>query len=146
MVNVSFDDFASHFSKTNFLTISKFSNVHYSIIDLYRYDTLLDFLHIFNTHTKKCHTEKTLTPDILAALGEAGVWGLEGGVIGNLRPVSPRCLEAGDPVEGGWEDRLKMSIESIGDGGLSSSVVDIRWVCLPVMASSTYLFRKCCDR
>lgn len=99
--------------------------------------------HIFHTETKTHYKVNMLTPDILAALGEAGVWGLEGGVIGNLRPVSPRCLEAGDPVEGVWEDRLKMSMESIGEGGLSSSVVDILWVCLPVMASSTYLFRKC---
>lgn len=139
-IHVSFDTLASQFFKINFKT-SKFSNVHNSIIDLYWYKTLKE--HIFHTETKRHHKVNMLTPDILAALGEAGVWGLEGGVIGNLRPVSPRCLEAGDPVEGGWEDRLKMSMESIGEGGLSSSVVDILWVCLPVMASSTYLFRKC---
>ena len=63
--------------------------------------------------------------------------------MGKRSPVS-LCLEAGDPVEEDWEERAKMSMESMGEGGLSSSVVDIRWVCRPVMASSTYLFRKCC--
>ena len=83
-----------------------------------------------------------LTPCILA--GEAGVCGLEGGVIGlgNLNPLS--CLrEAGEPIEGCW-DMLNTSTASmtIGDGGLSSSVVDILRVCNPVTESSTFKFRN----
>ena len=90
-----------------------------------------------------------LTPDILTlVLGDAGVWGLEGGVIGLENRILASCRrEAGDPMEGGWE-MLNTSIESIsiGEGGLSSSVADIRWVWRPVIESSTYMFRNAYNR
>lgn len=101
------------------------------------------FEYIFYIEIKIYYKVNMFISDILVVLGEAGVWGLEGGVIGNFRSVFFRCLEVGDFVEGVWEDRLKMSMEFIGEGGLSFFVVDILWVCLFVMVLFTYLFRKC---
>ena len=70
----------------------------------------------------------SLTLFEILVLGEAGVWGLEGGVIG-LWNLSPSCfpLDAGDPILLGWLMKSILSIPT-GEGGLSSSAVDLRRV------------------
>ncbi len=76
--------------------------------------------------------------------------GLEGGVIGNLipscfgAPVGNR-LVAGEAEVVGWaRSDSTVSRPAIGDGGLSSSVVERRRAALPDV-SSTYRLRNVCQ-
>lgn len=89
-----------------------------------------------------------LTCPCLWVLGEAGVWGLDGGVIGfwNLSP--PSCFDRAvlGELERGWESKESRVSMPKGDGGLSSSVVDWWRVWLLDMVSSTYMLRNACSK
>lgn len=87
------------------------------------------------------------------APGEAGVCGLEGGVIGLLWKRKPlelsfSCREvAGDPSIGCccWDINTSISMP-MGEGGLSSSVEERCRPWLAVIFSSTNMLRKLCTR
>ena len=66
----------------------------------------------------------------------------------NLAPP-PSCLalDPGEPEPAGFCcDKLNTSIVSTGDGGLSSSVADLRRTLPPVTESSMYMFKKACKK
>lgn len=112
------------------------------MLDSERYLYIIKF-ELNSTKYSFLTVEMQLTPaDILDVLGEAGVLGLEGGVIGlwNLKPPPSWRREAGELPDD--RDNVKMSRLSTGDGGLSSSVVDRRLVCPKVTASSTNMFKN----
>ena len=73
-------------------------------------------------------------------LGDAGVCGLDGGVMGLWKR-----RDAGDPSPGwpGMKESMA-SMPTVGDGGLSSSVADLRRVWLLITVSSTKRFRNVC--
>ena len=78
--------------------------------------------------------------------GDAGVWGFEGGVMG-LAKRSPSAFcprEAGEPiiVADVWDMKLSTVSMPMGDGGLSSSVVERRREWLAMTVSSTNILRN----